>query len=81
MLPMSRSTFLDTAPNPSENHVSVAAVAQVVERSPEKAGVGGSTPSRGTKSFNHLALLLPRFCYHLLPIQFANWDKVFNPNS
>ena len=25
-----------------------AAVAQVVERSPEKAGVGGSTPSRGT---------------------------------
>jgi hypothetical protein len=30
-----------------------AAVAQVVERSPEKAGVGGSTPSRGTIPFNH----------------------------
>ena len=28
-----------------------AAVAQVVERSPEKAGVGGSTPSRGTTCF------------------------------
>jgi hypothetical protein len=26
-------------------------VAQVVERSPEKAGVGGSTPSLATKSF------------------------------
>ena len=33
-----------------------AAVAQVVERSPEKAGVGGSTPSRGTlisTTYNH----------------------------
>ncbi len=33
----------------------LAAVAQVVERSPEKAGVGGSTPSRGTIPFNDLA--------------------------
>ena len=30
-------------------------VAQVVERSPEKAGVGGSTPSLATISFNGLA--------------------------
>jgi hypothetical protein len=30
-------------------------VAQVVERSPEKAGVGGSTPSLATIIFNHLA--------------------------
>ena len=33
---------------------SSAAVAQVVERSPEKAGVGGSTPSRGTIIPNNL---------------------------
>ena len=31
--------------------IDCAAVAQVVERSPEKAGVGGSTPSRGTNCF------------------------------
>ena len=31
-----------------QNNAYRAAVAQVVERSPEKAGVGGSTPSRGT---------------------------------
>ena len=30
-------------------------VAQVVERSPEKAGVGGSTPSLATMFFNGLA--------------------------
>ena len=30
-------------------------VAQVVERSPEKAGVGGSTPSLATIIFNDLA--------------------------
>ena len=29
-------------------------VAQVVERSPEKAGVGGSTPSLATIPFSHL---------------------------
>jgi hypothetical protein len=39
--------FLDRQAIPSENDF-CAAVAQVVERSPEKAGVGGSTPSRGT---------------------------------
>jgi hypothetical protein len=31
-------------------------VAQVVERSPEKAGVGGSTPSLATIFFNDLAI-------------------------
>ena len=31
-------------------------VAQVVERSPEKAGVGGSTPSLATTSFNWLGI-------------------------
>ncbi len=40
--------FLDRNRNVPENEKLVAAVAQVVERSPEKAGVGGSTPSRGT---------------------------------
>ena len=33
-----------------------AAVAQVVERSPEKAGVGGSTPSRGTNLITRLGV-------------------------
>jgi hypothetical protein len=32
-------------------------VAQVVERSPEKAGVGGSTPSLATIPLKDLALL------------------------
>ena len=47
----------ETVPNFSEELVEVAVrirsgqVAQVVERSPEKAGVGGSTPSLATKSF------------------------------
>jgi hypothetical protein len=31
----------------------------VVERSPEKAGVGGSTPSLATIFFNQLAFILP----------------------
>jgi hypothetical protein len=33
-------------------------VAQVVERSPEKAGVGGSTPSLATNFFNHLQAIV-----------------------
>ena len=32
----------------SSGGITCGQVAQVVERSPEKAGVGGSTPSRGT---------------------------------
>jgi hypothetical protein len=40
--------------------MSLAAVAQVVERSPEKAGVGGSTPSRGTILLNNLAVSTSR---------------------
>jgi hypothetical protein len=34
-------------------------VAQVVERSPEKAGVGGSTPSLATILFKHLKFIFP----------------------
>ena len=30
--------------------------ARIIERSPEKAGVGGSTPSRGTIPLNNLAV-------------------------
>ena len=33
-------------------------VAQLVERSPEKAGVGGSIPSLATTFFKHLPLFL-----------------------
>ena len=33
----------------------VAEVAQMVERGPEKAGVGGSIPSLGTLSFHNLS--------------------------
>ena len=42
----------------SELRVRRGQVAQVVERSPEKAGVGGSTPSLAT-IFLHLALPIP----------------------
>jgi hypothetical protein len=34
--------------------IEIGQVAQVVERSPEKAGVGGSTPSLATIIINHL---------------------------
>ena len=43
-------------------------VAQVVERSPEKAGVGGSTPSLATIKSNHLARPNPNL-FHSVPIQ------------
>ena len=48
--------FLDRSVNPSDNVCLPAAVAQVVDRSPEKAGVGGSTPSRGTILINNLPI-------------------------
>jgi hypothetical protein len=35
-------------------------VAQLVERGPEKAGVGGSIPSLATNNFNNLAKLKKR---------------------
>jgi hypothetical protein len=38
----------------SKRHWKRGQVAQVVERSPEKAGVGGSTPSLATIVFNQL---------------------------
>ena len=46
-------------------------VAQVVERSPEKAGVGGSTPSRATIIFNHLEASLLVTWSHSVTIQFT----------
>ena len=39
----------------AEVRISSGQVAQVVERSPEKAGVGGSTPSLATIILNNLA--------------------------
>jgi hypothetical protein len=43
----------------------LAAVAQVVERSPEKAGVGGSTPSRGTTKSTTYKPQKPKTCSNL----------------
>jgi hypothetical protein len=43
----------------------LAAVAQVVERSPEKAGVGGSTPSRGTTKSTTYKPQNPETCSNL----------------
>jgi hypothetical protein len=45
----------------------LAAVAQVVERSPEKAGVGGSTPSRGTIKSTTYKPQNPKTCSNLFP--------------
>ena len=42
-------------------------VAQVVERSPEKAGVGGSTPSLATILFNDLRILRLPFLVPISP--------------
>ncbi len=44
--------------------------------SPEKAGVGGSTPSLATIVFNHLPLPFPRVWFHLVPIQLIMVDAV-----
>jgi hypothetical protein len=44
-------------------------VAQVVERSPEKAGVGGSTPSLATIFLLNLASVHSAFWFRLVPIQ------------
>ena len=38
----------------------VGQVAQLVERGPEKAGVGGSIPSLATNNFNNLAIAKKR---------------------
>ena len=46
-------------------------VAQLVERSPEKAGVGGSTPSLATIFCNHLASSSVRFWIQLGPIPYC----------
>ena len=47
------------------SNCSRAAVAQVVERSPEKAGVGGSTPSRGTIKSTTYKPQNPKTCSNL----------------
>ena len=39
----------------SDSEICGGQVAQLVERSPEKAGVGGATPSLATISFSNLA--------------------------
>ena len=42
-------------------------VAQMVERSPEKAGVGGSIPSLATMVSNHLRSPTTLFLFHSVP--------------
>ena len=42
-------------------------VAQLVERSPEKAGVGGSIPSLATNVFNNLRSPLRLVLFHFVP--------------
>ena len=51
-------------------------VAQMVERSPEKAGVGGSIPSLATMIFKHLRdlIFLPWLRLAAIP-QFTIWLK------
>jgi hypothetical protein len=44
----------------TRSFVTVGQVAQLVERGPEKAGVGGSIPSLATIPFNNLASLKNR---------------------
>ena len=49
----------DTLPSPSytaNSSIAIGQVAQLVERGPEKAGVGGSIPSLATNKFNNLAI-------------------------
>ena len=47
-------------------------VAQSVERSPEKAGVGGSIPSLATIVFNHLHGFLSPPWFHLVPKSYCS---------
>jgi hypothetical protein len=50
-----RSGLRDAAPRRSRHSQGDGQVAQMVERSPEKAGVGGSIPSLATIFCKHLA--------------------------
>ena len=53
----------DTLPSASytaNSSIAIGQVAQLVERGPEKAGVGGSIPSLATILFNNLASLKKR---------------------
>ena len=51
-------------------------VAQVVERSPEKAGVGGSTPSLATMFSITSEHITPQFCPKLVQ-KFSEWLPEF----
>ena len=47
-------------------------VAQLVERGPEKAGVGGSTPSLGITQYILNALVPQKGIWAVLPLQESN---------
>src|SRR5579859_6667372 len=51
-------------------------VAQVVERSPEKAGVGGSTPSLATILISNLAIPITSSIYGLRPTIISNHSGI-----
>jgi hypothetical protein len=56
------SLFRKLVPGTSRRAIQSGQVAQLVERSPEKAGVGGSIPSLATIKINGLQLIcLPDF--------------------
>ena len=53
-------TLFGAASYTAQSLHAIGQVAQLVERGPEKAGVGGSIPSLATISFNNLASLKTR---------------------
>ena len=57
--------------HPSQRFPLRGQVAQLVERSPEKAGVGGSIPSLATIVFNHLCLI---FISESSAFPASNWN-------
>jgi hypothetical protein len=57
-----------------------AEVAQVVERSPEKAGVGGSTPSLGTTPLQSRFGLLPTIASLLLSLLIVRTVDISSPS-
>src|SRR5579883_1584380 len=56
----------------SSGGITCGQVAQVVERSPEKAGVGGSTPSLATILLNGLAGTTENFSTRCPPVIFSS---------
>ena len=53
-------TLFGVASYTAQSLLAIGQVAQLVERGPEKAGVGGSIPSLATNTFNNLAILKRR---------------------